>query len=209
MLQRRHFLQAATSALVTLGIGQFEIQQHGANYAKAIAQSTPRKRALLIGINEYPGDSGIQGEWSRLQGAVTDTMLQKELLTHRFGFGEIRTLVDDQAKRSRILEEIEDLVRWAKPGDVVVIHYSGHGSTVVDPHQICKDGVNGTIVPIDSEFKVQGGQVQDITSGTLFLLMSAIKTENLTVVLDSCYSGAGVRGNLVFRSRPGQVEFRD
>lgn len=35
---------------------------------------------------------------------------------------------------------------------------------------------------------------------TLFLLMSAIRTENLTVVLDSCYSGGGIRGNLVIRS---------
>jgi hypothetical protein len=35
---------------------------------------------------------------------------------------------------------------------------------------------------------------------TLFLLMEAIKTENLTVVLDSCFSGASTRGNAIIRS---------
>jgi hypothetical protein len=57
----------------------------------------------------------------------------------------------------------------------------------------------------------QGGEVNDITAGTIFLLREAIarKTPNATFILDSCYSGGGVRGNLILRSRPGQVELSD
>ena len=44
--------------------------------------------------------------------------------------------------------------------------------------------------------------VNHITSRTLFLLMEAIRTENLTMVLDSCYSGGGFRGNTLVRAAP-------
>jgi hypothetical protein len=36
--------------------------------------------------------------------------------------------------------------------------------------------------------------------------MRAINTENITFVFDSCYSGGARKGNLVVRSRPGDLE---
>lgn len=53
--------------------------QQGNKYAKVLAQNTPRKLALLVGINQYPGAL-------ELQGCVNDVKLQQELLIHRFGF---------------------------------------------------------------------------------------------------------------------------
>ncbi len=44
---------------------------------------------------------------------------------------------------------------------------------------------------------MQSGIVQDIMGHNLFLLMSALKSENFTAVLDSCYSGGAVRNFLV------------
>lgn len=43
---------------------------------------------------------------------------------------------------------------------------------------------------------------------TLFLLMYALKTDNVTVVLDSCHSGGAKRGNFVIRSRDGGSQFK-
>jgi hypothetical protein len=90
---------------------------------------------------------------------------------------------------------------------VVVFHFSGHGSRVVDPDQDFPDGLNSTLVPVDSRlpegFPRQGGPVEDITGHTLFLLGSALQTDNVTFVLDSCHSGGGTRGNLVVRARRG------
>ncbi|GAX44259.1 peptidase C14 caspase catalytic subunit p20 [Tolypothrix sp. NIES-4075] len=164
--------------------------------------SVPCKLALLVGINEYP--NGLP----RLYGCVNDVRLQKELLIHRFGFkdNDILTLTDKQATRKGILTAFEDhLIKQAKPGDVVVFHFSGHGSQVVDPDRDSPDGLNSTFIPIDSElppgFPVTGGPVQDIMGHTLFLLMYALKTDNVTVVLDSCHSGGGTRGNFRVRSR--------
>jgi hypothetical protein len=138
--------------------------------------------------------------------------LQRQLLIHRFGFNpkDIHTLTDGQATRQGILEAFEEyLIRQAKPGDVVVYHYSGHGSRVIDPNPIVvepgsKDGLNGTFVPINSSLpSEQGGVVEDIMGHTLFLLMLALKSENFTAVLDSCYSGGATR-DIRVRARDNQ-----
>ncbi len=203
---RRHFLQFAGSTLATLGLSQLDVVQQGTRYAQVLAQGTPRKLALLVGINDYPESS----QFSTLQGCVTDVELQRQLLIHRFGFNarDIVTLTDAKATRQNILTAFEDhLIKQAKAGDVVVFHFSGHGSQVTDPDKDTPDGLNSTFVPVDSVlpagFPDQGGAVKDIMGHTLFLLMSALATENVTVVLDSCHSGGGTRGNLRVRSRNG------
>ncbi|MBF2026607.1 MAG: caspase family protein [Oscillatoriales cyanobacterium C42_A2020_001] len=221
-IQRRQFLQLAGGTLAALGMSHLDLQQHSFKYGKVLAQGTPRKRALLIGINDYPGsdkrDLKTRGLWYQLQGAVNDVELQRELLIHRFGFhsDDILMLTNKKATRAAILNAFEKhLYDWVKSDDdVVVFHYSGHGSNVIDSNKIFSDGLNGTIVPFDAQlpdgYPFRGGAVEDITAGTIFLMREALgrKTKQVTFLLDSCYSGGGVRGNLVVRSRPGQFELR-
>jgi Caspase domain len=204
-IKRRQFLQFAGSALATLGISQLEIEQQAIRYAKVLAQNTPRKLALLVGINRYDDP-----KWVSLNGAIYDTQLQKELLIHRFGFNpsDIHILPESDATRQNILQAFDEyLIKSAKPGDVVVFHFSGHGSQVVDTDKVFTKGRVSTIVPIDGDlptgYPKKGGNVQDITGHTLWLLMQAINTENLTFVLDSCHSGGARKGILTVRSRPG------
>ncbi|MFB2893299.1 caspase family protein [Aerosakkonemataceae cyanobacterium BLCC-F50] len=202
-MKRRHFLQFATSTLATLGLSQLDIQQHSWRYAKVLAQNTPRKLALLVGINNYPDDP--------LKGCINDTYLQRELLIHRFGFNpkDILLVTDEtpiKPTRAGILQAFEEhLIKQAKPGDVVVYHFSGHGSRVFDPDSGASDLLNSTFVPIDREISTSAEQtiVSDVMGETLFLLMSALQTENVAVVLDSCHSGGGKRGNLTIRAING------
>lgn len=210
-LNRRQFLQCAASALTTLGLSQLDIQRQGLRYAKSLAQSTPRKLALLVGINGYANNP--------LQGCMTDVDLQQELLIYRFGFNPADILLvtdkaDVKPTRAGILQAFEEhLIKQAKLGDVVVFHYSGHGSQVYDPDSGFPDQLNSTFVPINREISQKGDNpngipsdrvvVSDIMGETLFLLMSNLKTENVTVVLDSCHSGGGKRGNLTIRAVDG------
>ncbi|MBW4682687.1 MAG: caspase family protein [Microcoleus vaginatus WJT46-NPBG5] len=202
---RRHFLKFAGSALATLGMNQLLFQQQAQRYGKVLAQSTPRKLALLVGINQYTSQP--------LTGCLNDIELQRNLLIHRFGFNpkDVYTLTDKEATREGMLGAFEEyLIKQAKPGDVVVYHYSGHGSLIHDPNPIIvepgKDGMNGTFVPVDGNlpagYPEEGGTVQDIMGHTLFLLMSALNAENVTVVLDSCFAGGATREARV-RSREG------
>ncbi|NJN12587.1 MAG: DUF4384 domain-containing protein [Richelia sp. RM1_1_1] len=203
-IKRRQFIQFAGSALATMGISQLDIMRQGERYGKALSQDTPRKLALLVGIDDYK--NGI----SPLGGCVTDVSLQQRLLTNRFGFKEtdILTLTDAQATRQNILQAFDEhLIKQAQPGHVVLFHFSGHGSRVKDKDKDMPDGLNGTIVPVDSSLPPNGGVVQDIMGHTLFLLMYALQTENVTVVLDSCHSGGTKRGNFAVRSRDGGSDF--
>ena len=207
-IRRRQFLQFAGSALTTLGLSQMGIQHQGLRYGKVLAQGTPRKLALLVGINQYPKTQ----RFTQLMGCTNDVELQRQLLIHCFGFQEndIKILLDDRATRQGILEAFEEhLIKQAKPGDVAVFHFSGHGSRVADPDSIDPDHLNSTFVPADDS-PSPPGIVNDIMGHTLFLLMSALKekTENVTVVLDSCHSGGGTRGNIRIRAVRGGAEFK-
>ena len=199
-MKRRHFLQFSSSLFASLGISQLDLMHQANRYAQVLAQSTPRKLALLVGINGYEPAIGP------LNGCITDVDMQRELLVHRFGFNrnDVLEVTDTKATREGILTAFnEHLIKQAKPGDVVVFHYSGHGSRVLDPDPIGDDKFNSTMVPIDrpADSVTSGATpVPDIMGHTLFLLMSAVQTENLTVVLDSCYSGGGKRGNAVVRA---------
>lgn len=207
-IKRRQFLQFAGSALATMGLSQLDLMRQGDRYARVLAQDTPRKLALLVGVNAYPTPI------PSLQGCLNDIELQRELLINRFGFNsnDIFTVSDRsdiKPTRQNILDAFENhLIKQAKPGDVVVFHYSGHGSQVLDPNPIASDdNLNGTLVPNDRmpQGNPDSGKVRDIMGRTLFLLMYALQTDNVTVVLDSCFSGGGTRGNLVFRSVPSRL----
>jgi hypothetical protein len=206
-IKRRHFFQFSASTLAMIGLSQFDFLNQAQRYDRAMAQGKAgRKLALLVGINLYP--DGINS----LEGCLTDVEMQYELLVHRYGFDpkDILVLADTKLSfldytpkvgtRANILEAFQQhLIDRAGPGDTVVFHYSGHGSRVIDPNPLDGyDGKNGTLVPADVTLK--GDQTNQIMGKTLFLLSSLVNTDNFTMVLDSCHSGAGTRGNSVVRS---------
>jgi hypothetical protein len=50
-ISRRHFLQFAIAALATPGLHPLVFQRQAQRYGQVLAQNTPRKLALLVGIN--------------------------------------------------------------------------------------------------------------------------------------------------------------
>ncbi len=207
-MKRRHFFQAASTTLATLGVSQLQLQYQSLRYAKVLAQPTRRKRALLVGVNQYPDSQ----RFLDLYGCATDAEMQRQLLIHRFGFhpSDIVVVSDDsdlKPTRDNILTTFEDhLIKPTKPGDVVVFHFSGHGSRVIDPEPADDDDLNSTFVPGDIDGDTN--TVDDIMGRTLFLLMSALDTDNVTAVLDSCYAGGGTRGSLRIRAADGGKIFQ-
>ncbi|MBD1874978.1 caspase family protein [Nodosilinea sp. FACHB-131] len=207
-LKRRQFLQVAGSTLAAVGLSQMDVRRQGDRYAHALAQPTNRKLALLVGVNEYP--AGV----TPLRGCLTDVRMQKELLIHRFGFdpANILTLENQAATRQNLLDAFEShLIDQAQPGDVVVSHFSGHGSLVRDPDPIstAPAGYNGSLLPYDARLNLTSNQVNDIMGKTLFLLTANLKTDQVTVVLDSCHSGGGTRGDLILRAVEPRVALGD
>ena len=193
-MRRRHLLQFAGSTIAALTAeSMFPAFSHQRSQALAsLSKPGTRKLALLIGINRYSGE-GLRS----LRGCLMDIEMQRELLISRFGFNsaDILMLTDDtpiKPTRNNIINAYEQhLIAQAKPDDVVVFHFSGHGSQVADPDPIEPDGTLGTLVPIDRTSETNSDL--DITGRTLFLLTQSLKTENVTTILDACYSGGTVR----------------
>jgi len=196
LIKRRHFLQFAGAAIASLVCNPNHWIAQAEQTARMLAQPTRRKLALLIGINDYAS------EIYSLKGCLTDVAMQYELLRHRYGFhpADILVLTDaseQKPTRANILAAFEThLIQQAKPGDVVVFHYSGHGSRILDPTPLDQTRLNGTLVPADC----QVGDRNDIMGRTLFLLSSQLQTDFVTLILDSCHAGGGLRGNHVVRA---------
>ncbi len=147
------------------------------------------KHALLIGIDTYPK----LGELQQLKGCVNDALQLRRALEERFAFppSGIIPLHNEKATRDSILASLQDLARQVRPGDMVVVGYSGHGSrtrTENDP-----TGWEESIVPYDS------GRAPDPNRDILddeiheWLLKMAETTPNITLVFDSCFSGGITR----------------
>jgi hypothetical protein len=79
-------------------------------------------RALLVGINAYPGNE--------LNGCVNDVTDMAEFLVSHCDFDEsdIRLVTDARATTAAILERLKWLMTGAKAGDRLMFHYSGHGA---------------------------------------------------------------------------------
>lgn len=143
------------------------------------------RHALLIGINRYQA-------LPQLQGSVNDVETVREILIRRWGFDprRVELLRDAAASRAGILESLRSLTARAGPEDLVYIHYSGHGSQVVDLNgDEVDDGLDETWVPHDG----RTAGVPDITDDELDALLDRFRTRHVVVVIDACHSGTATR----------------
>lgn len=162
---------------------------------------SPRRWALLIGIDEYR----FSPAW-RLRGAVRDVEAVERHLRQRRGFPaeNIRKLINRAASRQGILDGLAWLEARVGPDDLVVLHYSGHGSWRFDTAETKwrADGREKTLVPWDSG-RGDDHPNLDLGGDELYALLGKLtrKTRFLTVILDCCHSGTLTRDDLDLRPR--------
>ncbi len=133
------------------------------------------KRALLVGINYVGTDH-------ELHGCINDSNNMKAFLAGR-GFTDIRQVLEADATTAGIIAAMNSLIAGTTPGDVIVFHYSGHGSQL--PSTTQPDGYQEIICPVDLNWvdKV-------ITDDTLRDIFNKVPNGvNTTVILDCCHSG--------------------
>ncbi len=156
------------------------------------------RRALLVGINVYAeADSSIVASLARgpvtdLEGAVNDVLAVGAVLRDRYHFkGEdIRVVTDSAATRTGILAAIDELTADADSGDVVVFYYAGHGSQRVNS-KAPPTYRDQTIVPADANTGVDDIRNKELGRAFGKLLDKGVA---LTLIFDSCHSGAITRG---------------
>lgn len=156
------------------------------------------RRALLIGIGEYPPGS----EWTLVHGD-NDVRIIREFLLGLGLRGEcIGTITNEKATKKGILSALERLTKIAGKGDAVYIHFSGHGQQVTDLDGDEEDGFDEAWVPYDAWKKYVAGVyegenhiIDDEINVCLKKLRAKVGAKGrITLVSDACHSGSGSRG---------------
>ncbi|ESW05450.1 hypothetical protein PHAVU_011G180200 [Phaseolus vulgaris] len=145
------------------------------------------KKAVLIGIN-YPGTK------AELKGCINDVWRMHRCLVDRYGFSkdDITVMIDtDKSYKEptgkNIRSALTSLIRSAEAGDVLFVHYSGHGTRL--PAETGEDddtGYDECIVPSDMNL-ITDDDFREFVDG----VPSGCK---LTIVSDSCHSGGLIDG---------------
>lgn len=157
------------------------------------------KRALVIGIGNYPEVSG----WAKINGDKDLPIVRDMLLANGFQSKDIVELKNESATADAIRKALDALVSEAAKGDVIYIHFSGHGQQITDLHGDEEDGFDEAWIPIDAQFSYAKGKyegenhiVDDQLNQWLSQLRSKVgATGKITVVADACHSGGGSRGD--------------
>lgn len=155
------------------------------------------KYALVIGIGDYPVESG----WAKINGDKDVPVVKDMLLVNGFLQQNIVELVNDKATAAAIQKELSVLVSKVKSGDVVYVHFSGHGQRVTDIHGDEEDGFDEAWIPFDAQFSFSKGKYEgenhildDQLNGYLSQLRSKVGSSGkITVIADACHSGGGSR----------------
>jgi hypothetical protein len=141
------------------------------------------KRAICVGINDYPGT------FNDLNGCVNDANDWANLLRNDFQFGDnVQTITDSSATKGNILRALGELVTSAQSGDIVVFTYSGHGTWVYDHGERDEsDNRDEAICAYDANILDDDirAVIRQVTPGV-----------HLTIISDSCFSGSVTRGML-------------
>lgn len=150
-----------------------------------------RRRALLVGINEYPNPR------DQLAGCVNDVFLMSSVL-QECGFqpDQIRVVLNERATANGILDRLNWLLDDAGSGDELFFYYSGHGAQL-PTYGLgdAADRMDETLVPYDFNWSPETCVTDDVICN----LYSQLPWDTrLVMAFDCCHSGgihrdAGIR----------------
>lgn len=146
--------------------------------------------AVVVGIGRY------REKLPAADYADKDAELVGEYLTKVLGYPEENVIVrlNERATRTDLVKYFEEWLRNnVEPGASVFIYYSGHGT----PNT--KTG-EAFLVPYDGDPTFVDSTAYPLKQ--LYAALDKLPAKDVTVVLDSCFSGAGGRSVLAKGARP-------
>ncbi|UJS20909.1 MAG: caspase family protein [Candidatus Brocadia sp.] len=164
------------------------------------------KKALLVGVNKY--------KYVRpLNGCVNDVRNMVDILTSFYGFrtDEIRTIVDEGVTRNNLMNRFDWLLDEAREGDILVFHFSGHGSQIQDRDgDELEDSLDEILCLHDMDFRNPDSYLLDDDFNDIIDRIP--KGAFLTVCIDSCHSGTATRDLAYLTSQlqisPGEIKIQ-
>ena len=156
------------------------------------------RHALLIGIGNYPENSG----WNTIHGNNDISIIKASLIRQGFSENSIVELMDASATKERILNAFDNLSAKLQPGDVAYIHFSGHGQQISDLNGDEDDGFDEAWIPYDARKSFEAGVYEGqnhLTDDELNTIFTRLRVRvgsrgKIIIVADACHSGSGSRG---------------
>ena len=161
----------------------------------SLSVTAQTKRAIVIGLGEQQDKA-----WNKINGDKDVPFVQ--VMLKNAGFKSVTTLVNRQATKVGIVRAFKRMTASCKQGDVVYIHYSGHGQQMTDVHNDEKDGLDECWIPYDAYRKPceKDKGEKHLTDDEVNYYLNAIRdkigeTGKMLVVIDACHSGDATRGD--------------
>lgn len=161
-----------------------------------------KNQALLIGIGNY---NTVNTGWPVIHGNNDVKLLSGKLKAKGFN---VSTLTDNTATKANVQKALQNLESSVDAGDLVYIHFSGHGQLIEDMNNDEQGDFDQSFVCYDAcfspHYKVDGkayrGQ-NHLIDDELFPYINRIKCKvgtkgNVIVIFDSCYSGGADRSEI-------------
>jgi hypothetical protein len=177
-----------TKALVWREVSGVRVSRAITDTSKAFNKLAikPNRRALLIGINDYPDPA------NRLEGCVNDVFLMSSVLQES-GIcpDDIRVVLNDRATTASIMDRLHWLLDDVRPGDERVLFYSGHGAQMPAYNARSEvDHLDECLVPYDFDWTTEHA----ITDDQFNNLYSQLPYEARFIgIFDCCHSGGMTR----------------
>ncbi len=155
-----------------------------------------RNKAVLIGVSEYPEESG----WRKLS-SHNDVMILSDLLSTEW---DVTILEDKRATHNGIVATLTQLAERVTFGDTVLVHFSGHGQQMLpiikDPTHD-PDMLDEAIIPYDAKkdwsavYKGENHLRDDEFGALIDSIREKAGIDGLViVVLDACHSDSMQKG---------------
>ena len=109
----------------------------------SLSVTAQTKRAIVIGLGEQQDKA-----WNKINGDKDVPIVQGIL--KEAGFRSVTTLVNRQATKAGIVGALKRMAASCRKGDVVYVHYSGHGQQMTDVHNDEADGLDECWIPYDA-----------------------------------------------------------
>lgn len=154
------------------------------------------RRALVIGIGQQEDKA-----WGKINGDKDVPFVEEILKNAKFKTGNVKRLVNQQATKAAITNAFKSLASQSQRGDIVYVHFSGHGQQMIDVHNDEKDGLDECWIPYDAYRKPceKDRGEKHLTDDEVNYYLNAIRdrigdTGKMLVVIDACHSGDATRG---------------
>ncbi|MBI5881730.1 MAG: caspase family protein [Elusimicrobia bacterium] len=154
------------------------------------AAAKPNAHAVVIGVRRY------RQKLPEADFADSDAQLVSRYLIQVLGYQteNVAVLIDDQAQKSDFEKYFEQwLPNRVEKGDEVFVYYSGHGA----PNPTTGDAY---LVPFDGDPTYLPETAYPLKK--MYAALAGLPAKRTTVVMDSCFSGAGGRSLLAKGARP-------